>query len=146
MRINEALTLERSAVDLDALLIRVLGKGEKQRLVPISLEGRKILYRWLTRHEHRLVFPTYRGTSCKHRNLLTAFKRVCKALGIEGPRTSFHTLRHSFAVNYIRKGGDVFRLQRILGHSTLEMTRRYVNLQTADLQAVHDKLSLLARG
>ena len=57
----------------------------------------------------------------------------------------FHTMRHSFAVNYIRAGGDVFRLQRILGHTTLEMTRRYVNLQTEDLQAVHDKLSLLTQ-
>ena len=57
---------------------------------------------------------------------------------------SFHTLRHNFAVNYLRAGGNVFCLQRILGHSTLEMTDRYVrNLGIEDLQAVHNKLSLL---
>jgi len=48
-----------------------------------------------------------------------------------------HTLRHTFATYYVRSGGGEFRLQRMLGHSTLEMTRRYVNLQTEDLQAVH---------
>ena len=53
-------------------------------------------------------------------------------------------MRHSFATYYLRNGGDVFRLQRILGHSTLEMTRRYVQLQTEDLSAVHDGLSVLA--
>ena len=78
------------------------------------------------------------------RNLLRDLKHLGRDLGIAGVRFSFHTLRHTFAVNYIRKGGDVFRLQRILGHSTLEMTRRYVNLQTEDLQAVHNKLSLLS--
>ena len=53
-------------------------------------------------------------------------------------------MRHTIAVNYLRKGGSVFRLQKMLGHSTLEMTRRYANLMTEDLQAIHQKLSLLA--
>jgi len=56
-------------------------------------------------------------------------------------------LRHTFAVNYLRAGGNVFYLQRILGHSTLEMTNWYVqSLGIEDLQAVHNRLSLLARG
>ena len=50
---------------------------------------------------------------------------------------------HTFAVNYLRKGGSVFHLQKMLGHSSLEMTRRYANLMTEDLQAVHQRLSLL---
>jgi len=52
--------------------------------------------------------------------------------------------RHTFAVNYLRRGGSVFHLQKCLGHSTLEMTRRYANLMTEDLQAVHQRVSLLA--
>ncbi len=96
--------------------------------------------------EFTLVFATRTGTKPTQRNLLRDFKLFGTRLGAtEGVRFSFHTLRHTFAVNYIRNGGDVFRLQRILGHATLDMTRRYVNLQTGDLQAVHDRLSLLSK-
>jgi hypothetical protein len=52
--------------------------------------------------------------------------------------------QHTFAVNYLRKGGSVFHLEKVPGHSTLEMTRRYANLMTEDLQAVHQQCSLLA--
>jgi integrase/recombinase XerD len=143
VRANEALSLRRPDVDLDNLLIRVRGKGQKDRVVPMSFELRRILFRWLARHDYDLVFPTARGTKQTQRNALRDFKRMGRTLAITGVRFSFHTLRHTFAVNYIRNGGDVFRLQRVLGHATLEMTRRYVNLQTEDLKAVHNRLSLL---
>jgi len=52
-----------------------------------------------------------------------------------------HAFRHTFAVNYLHRGGSVFHLQKCLGHSTLEMTRRYGNLMTEDLQAVHQRVS-----
>jgi integrase/recombinase XerD len=143
MRADEALSLRRDSVDMDSLLIKVKGKGRKDRVVPMSFELRRILFRWLGKHEFDLLFPTRNGTKQTQRNALRDFKLMGKALGITGVRFSFHTMRHTMAVNYIRNGGDVFRLQRILGHSTLEMTRRYVNLQTEDLSAVHDKLSLL---
>lgn len=146
VRANEALTLRRTDVDLDNLLIRVKGKGQKDRVVPMSFELRRILYRWLAKHTFDLVFPTTRGTKQGQRNALRDFKLMGRSLGITGVRFSFHTMRHTFAVNYIRNGGDVFRLQRVLGHATLEMTRRYVNLQTEDLKAVHDRLSLLTAG
>jgi integrase/recombinase XerD len=146
LRIAEALALRREDVDLDNLLVRVHGKGGKQRLVPISLEMRKLLWRWLREIPTEMVFSSRRGTRLTQRNIFRTFKNYGSNLHITGVRFSFHTLRHTFAVNYIRNGGDVFRLQRILGHSTLEMTRRYVNLQTSDLQAVHSKLSLLSAG
>lgn len=148
LRIDEVLSLTRGDVDLDNMLLRVRGKGAKERLVPISIEMRKLLWRWL-RNEHgsaeALVFGSREGSKLDQRNVLRYFKQFGTRLHITGVRFSFHTLRHTFAVNYIRNGGDVFRLQRILGHTTLEMTRRYVNLQTSDLQAVHSKLSLLSR-
>ena len=55
-----------------------------------------------------------------------------------------HAFRHSFALFYLRRGGSVFHLQKVLGHSSLEMTRRYANLVTADLQEVHERVSLLS--
>jgi integrase/recombinase XerD len=75
---------------------------------------------------------------------LRGVKLLCKQLGFDPPGRTLHSFRHTFAVNYLRKGGSVFHLQKVLGHSTLDMTRRYANLVTADLQAVHERLSLLA--
>lgn len=147
LRIDEALSLRRDSVDFDNLLLHVHGKGRKERVVPMSGEMRKLLWRWLQGQGEaspdELVFSTRDGRKLGQRNMLRHFKVLGTRLRITGVRFSFHTLRHTFAVNYIRNGGDVFRLQRVLGHSTLEMTRKYVNLQTSDLQAVHDRLSLL---
>ncbi len=146
LRIEEALSLRREDVDLDNLLIRVSGKGGKYRLVPMSLEIRKVLFRWLSKTEQSLVFGTRSGTKQRQRNALRDFKALGAKLGIVGVRVSFHTLRHTFAVSYLRAGGNVFYLQRILGHSTLEMTNRYVrSLGIEDLQAVHNKLSVLSK-
>jgi integrase/recombinase XerD len=145
LRVSEALGLTRDHVDMEGLLITVSGKGRKERTVPISFEMRRVLHRWSCSHQFPLMFPTTEGAHQTQRNVLRGFKVVGKQLGIKGVRVSFHTLRHTFALNYIRNGGDVFRLQRILGHSTLEMTRRYVNLQTEDLSAVHNKLSTFAQ-
>jgi integrase/recombinase XerD len=127
------------------MLLTVRGKGDKHRVVPMSFELRRMLFRHLDKHNFISVFCSSKGSPLSQRNALRDMKIVTGHLGITGVRCSFHTLRHTFALNYIRNGGDVFRLQRILGHTTLEMTRRYVNLQTEDLQAVHNKLSMLTR-
>jgi integrase/recombinase XerD len=148
LRIEEALSLQHEDMDLDNCLIRVHGKGQKQRQVPFSMELRRILWKYIhavAQHPQAFLFSTRVGGKLSQRNMLRYFKLLGQKLHIDGVRFSFHTLRHTMAVNYIRNGGDVFRLQRILGHATLEMTRRYVNLQTADLREVHNKLSLLAK-
>jgi site-specific recombinase XerD len=78
--------------------------------------------------------------------MLDSGLRVSEALGleaerIEGVRVSPHTLRHTFAVMCVRNGGDSFSLREILGHSTLEMTRRYVHLARRDVAERHKKFS-----
>ncbi len=146
LRISEALGLLRTDVDFDNLLVRVEGKGGKQRLVPMSAELRKVLFKFLQRHSHQLVFPTLQGSHCDARNILRDFHWLAQQLQLDGVRFSPHTLRHTFAVNYLRNGGNVFYLQRILGHASLEMTNRYArSLGVDDLQAVHNRLSPLAR-
>jgi site-specific recombinase XerD len=146
LRIQELLNLRRTDVDLDNLVLRVHGKGNKQRLVPMSLDLRKYLYRFMSQHQFDRVFCTARGTSPTQRNLSRDFKLLCQRLNVTGVRVSFHTLRHTFAVEYLRAGGNVLYLQRILGHTTLEMTNRYTrSLGIDDLKAVHSGLSLLSR-
>jgi site-specific recombinase XerD len=125
--------LTRDAVDLDNLLLKVRGKGGKERIIPFSPELRKSLYLFLKGHKHRYVFPTRGGGRVQYRNFLRDMIKFCKELGIEGVRLSPHTLRHTFAVNYLRQGGNVFALQRMLGHEDLSMTRRYVNFAPEDL-------------
>lgn len=92
------------------------------------------------------MFCTSRGIGPSQRNLSRDFKMLCLRLHITGVRTSFHTLRHTFPVNYLRAGGNVLYLQRILGHASLEMTNRYCrSLGIEDLKAVHNGLSVLSR-
>jgi integrase/recombinase XerD len=77
--------------------------------------------------------------------MLRDFKRLCHRLGFNPPERPIHAMRHTFAVTYLRRGGSVFHLQKVLGHSTLEMTRRYANLLTSDLSSIHERVSLLNR-
>lgn len=145
IRIDEALTLKRSNVDFDNLLIRVHGKGNKERLVPFSLELRKVLFKFLNRHQHSLVFCTRRGLKLSYHNVLREFKNLTADLGINNECIGFHQLRYGYALNFIRQGGDPFHLQRLMGHSSLTTTQGYVRLITEDLQAAHLQTSRLNR-
>lgn len=136
-------------IDFDNLLVTLDGKGRKQRVVPFSFELRKALFRHCkdySRTPDSLLFATRAETRLANRNTLRGVKALCRWLGFDPPARTLHAFRHTFAVNYLRRGGSVFHLQKVLGHSTLEMTRRYANLCTADLQAVHERVSLLSHG
>jgi integrase/recombinase XerD len=148
-RITEALTLRVADVDLDNLLAMLNGKGSKQRIVPFSFALRKALHRYITdfgRKSDSLLFATPEGRPVRRMTALRGVKGLCRRLGFEPPARTLHSMRHTFALNYLRRGGSVFHLQKVLGHSSLEMTRRYTNLATVDLQAAHERVSLLTRG
>jgi integrase/recombinase XerD len=142
-RISEALGLKWSDVDFDNLLLTLHGKGSKDRKVPFSVELRRLLVKF--QHNHSLyVFGTMNGTAVDRHVAARDVRKLCTRLGIERPERVLHAFRHTFSVNYVRKGGSVFHLQKSLGHSSLEMSRRYANLMTEDLQAIHQRVSLLA--
>jgi site-specific recombinase XerD len=145
VRINEALTLTRERVDVDNLLVTVSGKGNKQRMVPISIECRRILFRFLQTHKFDLVFCTKQGRPLLYDNTRRDFQRFMDQLGISGFDGSFHAFRRFFACNYVRNGGNVFYLQRMLGHATLTMSKKYVEVDTQDLQRTHLRTSILSR-
>ncbi|MDR3723456.1 MAG: tyrosine-type recombinase/integrase [Terracidiphilus sp.] len=145
-RISEVLSLYADAIDFDNLLVRMDGKGGKTRIVPFSAELRKRLVRYIADAPgNRLVFITRNGTKLGRRNVLRSVKQLCRKVGFEPPARTLHAFRHTFAVNYLRRGGSTFHLQKMLGHTTLEMTRLYSNLNVEDLSAVHQRISLLAR-
>jgi site-specific recombinase XerD len=145
LRLDETLGLTRRDVDFDNLVVKVTGKGNKQRLVPISNEMRRVLYRHSLKVRGQLLFGTRNDTKVTNRNLQRDFKGLCTRLKIDGLRCSPHTLRHTFAVSYLRAGGNLFYLSRILGHTSVKTTERYLqSVRVQDLQAVHDRLSPLA--
>ncbi len=142
-RISELLEIKWSDVNFDDLLLTVRGKGDKQRIIPFSLELRKHLYRLQQMSKFQLAFPARTGTQLGRRNVLRDVKALCKKLGVKIPARALHAFRHSFSLNYLRRGGSVFHLQKCLGHTTLDMTRRYANLMTEDLQKIHQQVSML---
>lgn len=153
VRIQEALTLERSNLDFENLLITVMGKGKKERIVPMSFELRKVLWKFSKMHDFDRLFTTRRGGKIEYHNTLDDFKSLCEKLSITGVRCSFHTLRHTFAYKYAQSfarmtgsaENGILHLQKQLGHTSLTMVRRYVELQPEDLKAAHTRISILNR-
>lgn len=145
LRLEEALSTKTTNLDFDNLLVVVSGKGNKERRIPISYELRKVLWVYCTNASH-LVFSTTHGTSLSRRNALRDFKNLCRKAGVTPPPRAIHALRHTFAVNYLRNGSNLFYLARILGHSKVTTTQVYLNaVSSDDLSAVHQQRSILAR-
>jgi integrase/recombinase XerD len=146
-RISEALNLRVRDFDMNNLLVLLDGKGRKQRLILFSFELRKRLVRFITdrkRTADDFLLASRNETMLDRHVTLRDLKRMCsKYLGFSPPPRTQHAFRHTFAIGYLRRGGSVFHLQKVLGHSTLEMTRRYANLLTEDLQQMHERVSLL---
>jgi integrase/recombinase XerD len=138
IRANELCTLKLDDCLMDQNLVKVLGKGNKERVVPFSPQTGKLLTRWLLKNrdsEGAYVFHTERSEKFTPRSLHKLVERV-------GVRASVkdcypHRFRHSAAITMLRNGMDPFTLQRVLGHTSLTMTLRYVALNTADLQSAH---------
>jgi len=144
LRVNELINLKVENVQLEEGLIKVLGKGNKERLVPIGKQVRKLLWRYITQYRPDPARPnlanlllTRDGRPLTKNRVDSIMKRYGKMAELTGVRCSPHTLRHTFAINYLRNGGDVFSLQKILGHSSLEMTRRYCELANVDIKMAH---------
>jgi integrase/recombinase XerD len=147
-RIDEVLSARVADFDYDSLLLTVFGKGRKQRRVPISTELRRVLLRFeqfKERSEIRseLMFPARDGGRWEQRNALRSYYCLLKRLGL--PQSGFHLLRHTFATQYLRNGGDVVRLSIVLGHTEVGTTMKYLHLLTEDLQRPHQGLSILNR-
>jgi integrase/recombinase XerD len=133
---------------MENLLLTLDGKGRKQRIAPFSFALRRVLYRFVADFNLKpdgLLFATREGTDVLRMSALRSMKWLCEQLGFDPPGRTLHAFRHTFAVFFLRRGGSVFHLQKDLGHSSLEMTRRYANLVTTDLQAVHERVSLLSK-
>ncbi|MGI8998846.1 MAG: tyrosine-type recombinase/integrase [Candidatus Limnocylindria bacterium] len=125
--------------------VKVTGKGARERIVPVGTAARQALLRYLRAGERlepeEPILRAERGRQpLDAKGIQSIFKRLKTRAGIPG-RCSPHLLRHTFARAYLMNGGDAFSLQRMLGHSTLDMVKRYLALADTDLAARHREAS-----
>ncbi len=138
LRVSEAAAQRLGDPRPDGTL-KVQGKGAKERIVPVGSTARQAIVRYLAQRgpgsADEALFLGRRGP-LDARGMQHMVRRLKTRMGVTG-RLSPHSLRHTFARSYLVNGGDVFSLQRILGHTTLDMVKRYVALADVDLVTRH---------
>ncbi|MDC7220175.1 MAG: tyrosine recombinase XerD [Spirochaetales bacterium] len=145
LRVSEAVELTLDNVFLKEGLIRVIGKGDKERLVPLGEEAEYWLQTYLgdvrpllTKQGKRDVhlFLNNRGEGLSRKGMWKRFRQVALQAEVEG---KIHTLRHSFATHLLRGGADLRSVQELLGHSDISTTQIYTHLNRNDLAQAHQK-------
>jgi len=146
IRIGEAIGLKLDDLYLNDGYIKVFGKGQRERIVPIGNNVQKAIHRYLFRFRStpespntNNVFLSMRRRQMSYNAMKLVFNRLAERTGIK--RLHAHLCRHTFATKFLSNGGDIFTLQKILGHSTLEMVRRYSNLSSDHVRAQHQRFS-----
>ncbi|NHN31197.1 tyrosine-type recombinase/integrase [Paenibacillus agricola] len=127
-------------------VIKVFGKGRKERFVPFQATLEKQMKKYVAIRgplDHDFLFVNIDNSAIKRRTVQENIQKLGIAAGIKGVRVSPHTFRHTFAKFYIMNGGDAFSLQKMLGHTTVEMVQTYVSLFGADIAKQHRKFSPL---
>jgi integrase/recombinase XerD len=145
LRVSEAASLQMSDVNLDVGFVRCLGKGSKERIVPLGTFAQTALRHYLeqtrpamVRRQSTAVFVNRRGMRMSRQRIWQLIRRYARAGGIEKP-IGPHTLRHSFATHLLSRGADLRTVQELLGHANIVTTQRYTQVDRARLKAVHEQ-------
>jgi integrase/recombinase XerD len=135
LRVSEAVGLERAGVDLDERLVRCVGKGSKERIVPIGRSATEALRRYLSRGRPYLdrryrpeLFLNAQGGPLTRAGAFLILRRLAEKAGLEPGRVHPHLLRHSFATHLLEGGADLRSVQEMLGHADLATTEVYVHV------------------
>jgi integrase/recombinase XerC len=147
IRVSELVDLEIADIDLQEGVLRVRGKGRKDRLTPIGSQAIKAIQRYFelrsvdsrcqSSHAHR-VFLNKHGESLSTRSVRRKLDKYLLSAGLD-PGISPHTLRHSFATHLLNNGADLRSVQELLGHQSLSTTQIYTHLTTQRLKEVYDQ-------
>ena len=149
LRVSEALGLDRPAVSFDAATVRVVGKGDRERVVPVG----EVALDWLRRYDAEVrgtwrgapsgepgdvapFFLTERGGRLARQQAWAIVKRAARAAGL-GERVTPHTLRHSFATHLLEGGADLRIVQELLGHASISTTQLYTHLTGERIREVY---------
>ena len=149
MRVSEAAGLDLEDVDFASRLLRVTGKGNKERIAPFGEAAEEALAAYLPLRQERRgrvadrgdgdpVFVNARGGRLTTRSMARLLKRRLRAAGLPS-EISPHALRHSFATHLLEAGADLRAIQELLGHASLSTTQKYTHLDAARLREVYRK-------
>jgi integrase/recombinase XerD len=144
LRLSELLGLITDDMQIEEATLKVMGKGRKERTVPVGKRVCQLLWKYTCLYRPdpagpriQNVFLTFDGRPITRNRLQTRMAQYGRKAGLQGVRCSPHTLRHTAAISFLRNGGNAFTLQRLLGHSSLEMTRHYCEVADIDLKEAH---------
>jgi integrase/recombinase XerC len=147
LRVGETVTLVDSDLDFDEALLRVRGKGKRERLAPVGSFAVKAMRKWLAarrlakgipQHDDAPLFVSRLGRKLTTRSVARMLEKHLAAAGLDR-RTTPHTLRHSFATHLLDRGADIRSVQELLGHKSLITTQIYTHVSTASLKAAYEK-------
>ncbi len=153
LRVSELVGLCDGDLDFGAGIVRVRGKGKKERLAPIGSYAARALKAWLAKRalharektgREAPVFTNKFGTRLTTRSVARMLEKHLQETGLD-QRTSPHTLRHSFATHLLDRGADIRSVQELLGHKSLVTTQIYTHVSTANLKAAYEKAHPRAR-
>ncbi|MBF0424652.1 MAG: site-specific tyrosine recombinase XerD [Magnetococcales bacterium] len=147
LRVSELINLETDSIESGFGFVRVIGKGEKERLVPVGMAALEVVeqYRRLSRpvllggNRTRALFVTARGGPMTRQNFWYVIRRHAVMAGITKP-LSPHLLRHSFASHLLNHGADLRAVQMMLGHADISTTEIYTHLAQDRLKGIHRQL------
>ena len=143
LRVSEVVGLDDADVDFEAGVLRVRGKGRRERLAPVGSYALRALRGWLPvrRSEKRSAPPVFVnkfGRRLTTRSVARMLEKYLRLTGLDS-RTTPHSLRHSFATHLLDRGADIRSVQELLGHKSLVTTQIYTHVSTAGLRAVYER-------
>ncbi len=135
LRVSEAMGIEKGGVDLEERLVRVVGKGNKERIVPVGRQAVEAMQRYLSRgrpqldtHHRAELFLNAKGGALTRAGAFLILRKLAGAAGLEPGRVHPHLLRHSFATHLLEGGADLRSVQEMLGHADLGTTELYLHV------------------
>jgi integrase/recombinase XerC len=142
LRISELVAIDFDDIELRSRLVKVRGKGSKERIVPFGSKAEAAIRAYLAVRgeldDEPALFVNYRGHRITARSVRRLFERYVRAASLRAG-VSPHTLRHSFATHLLNAGADLRAIQELLGHASLSTTQKYTHLNDAQLIAVYKK-------
>ena len=142
LRISELVGIDVDDIELRARLVKVRGKGSKERIVPFGSKAEEAVRAYMTVRnappEHNALFVNYRGDRITARSVRRLFEKYVRAAALRAG-ISPHTMRHSFATHLLNAGADLRGIQELLGHASLSTTQKYTHLADSELLKVYRK-------